>query len=134
MTGPNRLANATSEISSASDPLRVARAALAMGAVRDALSRAYYAAFHAARALVLLQGLEPKTHGGLSRLFNEHVIRTGQLEPRFNLVLSRLQSYRQSSDYAYDFAVGADDAALEIEAAAELVDRARKIVAAAEQP
>lgn len=131
MTRDNRLANASSEIASAEDAVRVARAALALGAVRDALSRAYYAAFHAARALVLLQGLEPKTHGGLSRLFNEHVIRSGQLEPRFNLVLSRLQSYRQSSDYAYDFAVSAEDAAHEIDAAAELLERARALVEAA---
>lgn len=131
MNRDNCLANASSEIASAEDAVRVARAALALGAVRDALSRAYYAAFHAARALVLLQGLEPKTHGGLSRLFNEHVIRSGQLEPRFNLVLSRLQSYRQSSDYAYDFAVSAEDAAHEIDAAAELLERARALVEAA---
>jgi uncharacterized protein len=94
MTHENRLQNAEAELRTAADALKVARAALDLRAARDALSRANYGAFHAARALVLLHGREPRTHGGLSRLFNELVIREGHLEPRFNLVLSRLQSYR----------------------------------------
>ena len=131
MTGPNRLSNARAEIAPAADALRVAQAARDLGIYRDAMSRAYYAAFHAARALVLLEGEEPRTHGGLSRLFNDHVVRTGKLEARYNLLLTRLQAYRQASDYAFDFALAEDDVRSEIDAAAELVDRARGIVEAA---
>lgn len=131
MTGANRVANAQAEIVTAINALRVARAALDMGIFRDAMSRAYYAAFHAARALVLLEGEEPRTHGGLSRLFNDHVVRAGTVEVRYNLLLARLQAYRQASDYAFDFALAEDDARREIDGAAELVERARAIVEAA---
>lgn len=64
MTDANRHSNAHAELAIANDALLVARAALELGIVRDALSRAYYAVFHAARALLLLAGVEPKTHAG----------------------------------------------------------------------
>lgn len=128
MTGENRIGNARAELAAADDALRVADAALGLGIFRDAMSRAYYAAFHAARALVLLEGAEPRSHAGLSRLFNEHVIRTGRLEPRYNLILTRLAAYRQASDYAYAFEIALDDARGEIAAARDFVDRARALV------
>lgn len=131
MSPENRLANARADLQAAHDALRIADAALSLGVLRDAMSRAYYAAFHAARALVLVHGLEPRTHAGLFHLFNEHVIRPGQLEPRFNLVLTRLQAYRQASDYAYAFVMSPEDVTAEIAAARELVERAQKIVDAA---
>jgi uncharacterized protein (UPF0332 family) len=128
VTDENRLANARAEIESARDALRVAEAALGMGIPRDAVSRTYYAAFHAARALLVLEGVEAKTHAGLAHLFNMHLIRTGRLEPRFNLLLARLFSYRQASDYGYAFTLGAADVGVEIESARELVDLADKAV------
>lgn len=127
MTGENRMANAALELAAAYDALRVAEAALGIGILRDAISRAYYAAFHAARALVLWQGFEARTHGGLSRLFNEHLVRSGLLEPRYNLVLARLQAYRQASDYAYAFEIGPDEARAEVAAARDFVDRASSL-------
>ena len=122
MTGENRVANACAEIVAARDALRVAEAAVSLGAFRDAMSRAYYAAFHAARAMVLLCGVEPKTHSGLVHLMNEHLIRTGEIERRFNLVLTRLYAYREASDYAYSFELGGDDVNKEIAVARELLD------------
>ena len=131
MTGENRLENARREISAALDALRVAEAALGLGILRDAMSRAYYAVFHAARALVLLEGHEAKTHAGLLRLLNEHVIRAGKLERRYNLVVVRLQAYRLASDYAYGFELAEEDARVEIDAARDMVERARTLVDAA---
>jgi uncharacterized protein (UPF0332 family) len=128
MTDENRLANARAEIESARDALRVAEAALGLGIPRDAMSRTYYAAFHAARALLLLEGLEAKTHGGLAHLFNTHLVRSGRLEPRFNLLLARLFSYRQASDYGYAFTLGVAEVRGEIEAARELADLAERAV------
>ncbi len=128
MTGENRITNARAEIAAAHDALKVADAALGLGAFRDAMSRAYYAAFHAARAMVLLCGVEPKTHSGLMHLLNEHLIRTGEIERRFNLVLTRLYAYREASDYAYSFELGGDDVSKEIAAARELLAVAERRV------
>jgi uncharacterized protein (UPF0332 family) len=128
MTEENRTANARAELAIARDAARVARAALDLGIVRDALSRAYYAAFHAARALLLLDGLEPKTHTGLARMFSEHWIKTDRFDRSQMLVLTRLQAYRLASDYAYSFEVQPADARAEVAAAETFVGLATTIV------
>ena len=62
------------------DALQAASALLQLGLHNDAVSRAYYAAFHYARALLLLEGLEPKTHRGVVALLLEHYESPGRLE------------------------------------------------------
>jgi uncharacterized protein len=131
MTDENCRANAQSELAVGRDAARVARAALELGITRDALSRAYYAVFHAVRALLLLDGLEPKTHSGVARLFSEHWIKTRRIDSRQMLVLTRLQSYRLASDYSYAFDVQPADVAGEIDAAEVLVELAAAIVSEA---
>jgi uncharacterized protein (UPF0332 family) len=110
----NRRANAAAELASARDALRVAEAALAIGIRRDAMSRLYYAVFHAARAWLLLEGAEPKTHGGVLRMVGELLVRAAKLTPRDQALLTRLQAYRQASDYAYTFDLPPDEAEAQI--------------------
>jgi uncharacterized protein len=128
VTGENCEVNARAELAAADDAVRVAEAALDIGVVRDAMSRAYFAAFHAARALLLLEGLEPKTQAGMMTLFSQHIIVSGKLEPRFGLLLTRLQAYRQASDYAYSFVATADDVRAELDQTRELLELARKAI------
>jgi uncharacterized protein (UPF0332 family) len=132
VTGENRLANAIAEVSAAHDALRVAEAALGLGIRRDAMSRTYYAAFHAARALLLLEGLEPKTHAGILRMLGEHLLRAGKLDAASMALITRLQAYRQASDYAYAFDIEGVDAVNELASARAFVDRAAQAVAVAQ--
>jgi hypothetical protein len=67
VTGDNRRANAEADIAAGFDALRAAEALLGLAIFRDAMSRAYYAAFHAARPLPL-EGIEPETHAGVLRV------------------------------------------------------------------
>jgi hypothetical protein len=128
VTRENRTANARAEIAAARDALRVAQAALAIDIRRDAMSRAYYAVFHATRALLLLEGIEPKTHAGVGRMLGEQLVRAGKIEVKDGLLFTRLQAYRQASDYAYAFAIDLADAEREIEAASAFVDLAHNAV------
>jgi uncharacterized protein (UPF0332 family) len=128
MTRENRIANARTEIVSARDALRVAEAALGIGVRRDAMSRAYYAIFHAARALLLLEGVEPKTHSGVARMLGEELVRAGKLDAKSGLLFTRMQAYRQASDYAYVFAIDAEDARKELDEACSFVERAASAV------
>jgi uncharacterized protein (UPF0332 family) len=98
MTRENRIANARAEIVSARDALRVAEAALGIGVRRDAMSRAYYAIFHAARALLLLEGVEPKTQSGVARMLGEELVRAGKLDAKSGLLFTRMQAYRSVDD------------------------------------
>jgi uncharacterized protein (UPF0332 family) len=95
------------------------------------MSRAYYAVFHAARALLLLEGAEPKTHAGVARMIGEQLVRSGKLDAKSALRFTRLQAYRQASDYAYAFAIDLDDARRELAEAKAFVQQAAGAVEAA---
>ena len=110
MTGENRHANAVAEIRAARDALRACDSLLSLGLYRDAMSRAYYAAFHAARALLLLEGLEARTHSGVLRMVAERLVRAGLLEPKVNVLLAKLQGIRHESDFGCAFDIDPDDA------------------------
>jgi uncharacterized protein (UPF0332 family) len=128
VTKDNCLRNARAEMGAALDALKAADALLGLGVLRDAMSRAYYAAFHSARALLLLEGHEAKTHAGVARLFGDHVIAEGRMDRRHTLVLTRLLAYGQASDYAYSFEVAPEDVRDEVDAAREFVERAKVLV------
>lgn len=66
---PGEAANARQELEIADDALRIGRLALGEGVLRDATSRLYYAAFHAARATLTIADLHSRTHSGLINLF-----------------------------------------------------------------
>ena len=56
-------------LAKAREKARVARDLLAKGEWDDTVSRAYYAAFHAAQAALLTEGQRADTHRGLVTLF-----------------------------------------------------------------
>jgi uncharacterized protein (UPF0332 family) len=80
--------------------LRAARTLLAAGLGEQATSDAYYAAFHAATALLASAGVEAGTHEGLRRLLALHFVKDGPLPPHTARDLSRLLSDRLLADYA----------------------------------
>ena len=47
----------------------------------DAVSRAYYAMYHAARACLVLEGSAPKTHAGLISEFGRLFVLPGRVVP-----------------------------------------------------
>ena len=68
MTDENKRTNIAAEVARGDDSLESAEILLGAGKLADSVSRAYYAVFHYGRALLLMLGEEPKTHGGLDRL------------------------------------------------------------------
>lgn len=130
MTGENRLANARAAIAAANEALRACDALLGLALRRDAMSRAYYAVFHAARALLLLEGVEVKTHGGVLRLVAERLVRAGKLEAKTNVLLVKLQAIRHESDYGFVFDIDPTDARQSFDEAKAFVDLAAQRVVA----
>ena len=125
MTEANRVMNARAEAALGDDALRAANALLQLGLHNDAVSRAYYAAFHYARALLLLEGLEPKTHRGVVALLLERYERLGRLEPGAVSILARLQTFRGLADYDTSERIGKERAEAEVGAAQLFVEKAR---------
>jgi uncharacterized protein len=124
----NRAGNARAEAVLGDDALRAAQVLLQLGLYNDAVSRAYYAAFHYARALLLLDGLEPKTHRGVVALLLERYERTGRLEPGSVSILARLQTFRDLADYGGSGRIARDRAESEVAAAQSFVQTAQALL------
>lgn len=129
MTDEGRQDSATAELQLADEELRAAEHLLKTGLHRIALARAYFAVFHAVRARLYAEGLEPRTHGGVQHLWNVHIVRTGLYDAATTRLLARLQKFRQEADYAQAFIVDEAGASEEIEAARGLVERIRRELA-----
>ena len=113
------------ELAIADEELTGAESLLEAGFARMSLTRTYFAAFHAARALLYASGFEPRTHGGVHHLFSLHFVRSGRFEPGASRLLARLQKYREEADYSRAFVVDADGAREELEAARAFVEAVR---------
>ncbi len=99
--------------------LRAARHLLQGGHFSDAVSRAYYAMYFAARALLWSRGLEARTHGGLAALLYEHFVKTKLLEKDVAGLLPTAMAARHEADYGFP------DTATELEARETLADAER---------
>ena len=86
-------------IEKADEKLKVAEKLFQDKNYDDAVSRAYYAAFHSASALLLTEGLSADTHSGLVNLFGLHFVKTGKIEKKFGRFLANLKDDRESGDY-----------------------------------
>jgi uncharacterized protein (UPF0332 family) len=128
VTGANRAANARAEAALGDDALQAAEALVGLGLHNDAVSRAYYAAFHYARALLLLEGLEPKTHRGVVSLLMDRYEKPGRLEPGAVSMLARLQTFRGLADYDASERLAKDRAQAEVAAARLFIEKARPFV------
>jgi hypothetical protein len=65
----------------------------------DAVSRAYYGAFHAAQATLLSEGQRADTHRGVVVLFGLLLVKTGKFDRRWGKFLANLKDDREASDY-----------------------------------
>lgn len=116
MTNEGREQSAAEELARAHEELTAASHLLGIGLGRIALTRAYFACFHAARAALFRRDIEPKSHSGAVTLFNLHFIKAGLVSIGASALLARLQKYREVADYGDAFFV--DDAAVRVEIAA----------------
>ena len=92
------------------------------GSRRSAANRAYYAVFHAARALLTTKGLEARKHAGVRSFLDREFVRTGQLDRSMSETYHDLFDWRTDADYRDFLDVPAD-------IAPDLVARARTFVA-----
>jgi uncharacterized protein (UPF0332 family) len=120
LTAANKKINIKEELARAQECLRSAELLEAHGQTADAVSRLYYYAYHAVRALLLSRGLEPKTHEGSVRLLGLHFVKPGILDAKSSHVFSKLMKYREEADYTPSCVFTREDYASFKEEAAKL--------------
>jgi uncharacterized protein (UPF0332 family) len=126
MTDQNRRMNLLQELARATEAFRAAEALLGLNLYADSVSRAYYAAFHVVRALLLSRGVEPKTHAGAIHLLNQEFIRPGLLPSSVNRSIAGLQRSREFADYDAATVFSAEDAQSELDSARAFEARERR--------
>lgn len=123
MTAEHLKQNGAEEVARGRAALAAAEKLLAANLYYDAASRAYYAAFHFARALAWAAGEEPKTHKGVAHCLHRHYVAPGKLPADTDRLYTVLQTFREQSDYATDFLLDRDGAAEAVAHARTLVER-----------
>lgn len=98
-----------------------------LGYNADAVSRAYYAVFYAARAATNAANIpESKTHKGSICLFREHLVLNGDLEHEWAEMFAFAYTARHGADYEILSDVSAEEAAARCSDARQFVDRMRR--------
>jgi uncharacterized protein (UPF0332 family) len=118
MDEPADLTNPQTWLQMAEIKLSHARQILDIDLYDDAISRAYYAMFYAAKAALLSEGLDLRKHSSVVAKFRELFVITGRIEADYLRYLGRAQSARERSDYAPFIPASREDA-IEILATAE---------------
>ena len=65
----------------------------------DAISRAYYAILHAAKAALHIHDVSVASHAAVRRMFSLHLVRSGEIEPEWSAYLIESLDDRLAADY-----------------------------------
>ena len=120
-------ARVAKELGSAEYDLRRAEESLERGDFKWASVQAYYAMFHAAKALVLSKGYREKGHYCLLVALRELFVRTGELDASIGDDLELCMDIRHEADYGLVFS--GESAALAVRSARRTVEAARTALA-----
>ncbi|MBI5527765.1 MAG: HEPN domain-containing protein [Deltaproteobacteria bacterium] len=82
---------------------------------RDALSRAYFALFHAARGLLFAEGYDARGPDAVIEVLGLRLAATGEMPPEAPAVLARGQRYRELCDFGVGWVVSPERVLAELE-------------------
>ena len=99
MNEENKKENIQEEIDRANESMKAADLLFENGFVRDGVSKLYYSLLYSIRALLLTEGLEPKSHEGALRLFGLHFVKPGAFEAKDSHIFSKLMKFREEANY-----------------------------------
>ena len=95
----NDIALARYRLEKAKSDLVAAQQTLALNLYDNAANRSYYAIFHAARAVLALDGQDFKRHSGVVGTFGRDYIKTGIFDPYLAKIIKSAFEMRTDSDY-----------------------------------
>lgn len=96
----------------------------------SSVNRSYYATFTAAKAALILFGIDPKTHEGVKTMVNKILIIEQRLPMKYGKWLRNLLSIREDIDYA-DFApIEVSDAEEAFRNSSDFIHKIKEIIPA----
>lgn len=110
-----------SQLKRATDIIRFIPSYIDIGDYNGAVNRAYYAVFHAIKAVELLDNYDSKKHSGLIAHFRQKYIKTGVIDVKYSDIIQELFQFRNDSDYNILAVITLSDAQEQYENAEEFV-------------
>jgi len=104
-------------IENAHEKLDAAKNLFENGFYNDSVSRAYYAMFFAAKALLFKKNIHPKTHRGLISQFGFEFVKKNEFKKELFDLLARAQEDREEADYGLFSNIDQNEAKIIIEGA-----------------
>lgn len=122
MLGEEQKVLSVARMEHAQECLVAAKNLLVAGNCKSATNRAYYAVFHAMRAVLAFDGIDMKHHSGVILEFRKQYIKTGIFETELSQIISILFDLRTDSDYDDFFIVTKEEVAEQIKNAELFLD------------
>jgi len=116
------------ELETAKRRLEAAKLLFEKDMIEDAVNRAYYVFFHAAKAMLNVLGYDAKTHSGLISEFGLRIIKTELLDKKFGQYFRRAFEMRESSDYEIGIIFSEEEVETLIKNADEFLKKAKEFI------
>ena len=110
--------------------LSAAEALIERGIYEDAVSRAYYAMFYAANALLVRDGLNVGgKHSAVVAAFGREYAKTGMVDPKYHQMLIEDFEWRQKADYDVYWNAAEEMARARVQDARDLIEMVAELLA-----
>lgn len=119
---------AEAHIRKARSKLEAARRLFSDGFFEDAVSRAYYSMYHAAKACLILEGSSPRTHAGVISEFGRLFVVTGKVDSSLSKALSAAKEDREDSDYEVYSEISREEVKIVLKEAEDFMKTAEEII------
>ena len=94
----------------------------------DAVSRAYYSMFYAAKALLSVKEISPKAHKGVISKFGLEFVKKGFIEDTYGRALNHAKDRREVAEYDVEKKISKNETALIIEDAENFLERIKIVI------
>ena len=110
----------------ARESLRAAETLTSDGLYADAISRAYYAILHGAKAALHVHDIAAESHAAVRRTFGLHLVKAGEIEPEWSAYLTASLDDRLAADYDVETSFSKEEARSECRRSREFLDRIKR--------
>lgn len=127
LSGEEKKALSTYRLEKAGRLLDDAQLLLKEERYESSINRSYYAALTAAKAVLILFGIDPKTHEGVKTMVGKKLIQDGYMSNEYGKWFRSLMFEREDADYADYAAVDRADAEDAYKNASSFIQKSREI-------
>jgi uncharacterized protein (UPF0332 family) len=115
-------------IKNAEERLSAAEYLLKGGYYNDAVSRAYYSMFYAAKALLSTREIYPRGHKGVILKFGLEFVKEDFIEKAYGRALSHAKDRREAADYDIEKKISEEEAESIVEDAKRFLERIKRAI------